>query len=108
MVHNLLDLTLLGQMPDDDSSKTAVDLESFDEDGLGDESESGDFFQDTVVRGFVEDDGVLCFVFDFSFGPLFLLGGLAASGRRGFCGGLGLCQPKWRVSGSGWFRSERQ
>lgn len=65
-------------MPDGDTSQGAVDLETFDEDALGDELEGGDFLQDTVVEGLVEGDGVLGLILDLSLGPLLLLGGFAS------------------------------
>lgn len=77
-MHNALDLTLLLQVPDCDTSQRAVDLETFDEDALADELEGGDFLQDTVVGGFVKGDGVLGLILDFSLGPLLLLCGFAA------------------------------
>lgn len=91
MMHDLLDRALLRQVPDRNARQAAVDLEALDEDGLADELEGGDLLQDTVVRGLVEDDGVLCLVLYFALGPLLLLCGLAAGGWRGcFCGfGLG-------------------
>ena len=78
MVHNPFDLSLLLKMPDSNPCKTPIDLQPFDKNALADELESGDFFQDTVVRGFIKGDGVLCLVFYFSLGPLLLLCGLAA------------------------------
>lgn len=77
MVHNFLDLPLLGQVTDDDTRQGSTDLEALDQDGLGDEAEGGDFLKDTVVRRLVEDDGVLRLVLDLALRPLFLLGGLA-------------------------------
>lgn len=73
-----LDLTLLLQMSDSNSCKTSIDLQPLDKDTLADEFESGDFFHDTVIGGFIEGDGVLCLVFYFSLGPLFLLCGFTA------------------------------
>ena len=90
MVHDPLDLTLLLQMPDRNPCERAVDLEPLDEDALRDKAEGRDFLQDTVVRGLVEDDGVLGLVLDLSLGPLLLLCGLAAGGGRGCLLSLGL------------------
>lgn len=89
MVNNSLDETLPLQVLDSNTGKTAVDLESFDEDGLGDVSEGGDFLKDTVVGGLVKGDGVLGLVLDLSLGPLLLLCGLAAAGC-GRCLSFGL------------------
>jgi len=84
-----LNLTLLLQVLDSKSCKTAVDFEPLNEDTLGDETESGNFLYDTVVGGLVDVDNVLGLVLDFSLGPLLLLGSFSATGgRRGFCLGL--------------------
>lgn len=66
MVHNFLDLTVLGKGTDYNTREGPIDLQSLDQDGLGDESESGDLLHDTVVRGLIEYDGVLRFIFDFA------------------------------------------
>ena len=79
MVHNLLDLAFLCKVANCDTGKAAVDFETFDEDGLGDETEGGDFLEDTVVGSLVERDGVLGLILDLSLGPLLLLCGLASS-----------------------------
>jgi hypothetical protein len=73
-------------MPNSNTSETTVNFESLDEDGLGDESEGGNFLQDTVVGGLVERDGVLGLILDLSLGPLLFLGGFSS---RGGCGGFG-------------------
>lgn len=78
VVNNFLDEALLGQVSDDHSRQRSVDLQAFDKDGLGDESEGRDILEDTIVGRLVENDGVLCLILDFSFGPLLFLGGLAA------------------------------
>ena len=74
-----LDLTLLLQVSYGNTRQRTVDFQSLDKDGLGDETEGGDFFEDTVVGGLVEGDGVLGLVLDLSLGPLLLLCGLAAA-----------------------------
>lgn len=61
-------------MSDSNASETPVDFQAFDEDALADETESGDFFYDTVISWLVECNGVLGLVLDFSFGPLLFLG----------------------------------
>ena len=92
MVNDPLDLPFLLQVPDGYPRQGAVDLQPFDEDGLADEAEGGDFFEDAVVCGFVEDDGVLGFVLDFALGPfLFGFGFSASGGCCGFCFGLCVC-----------------
>lgn len=78
VVYDPLDLSLLLKMPDSNPCKTSINLQPFDKNALADEFESGDFFHDTVVGGFIEGDGVLCLVFYFSLGPLLLLCGFAA------------------------------
>jgi len=78
VMNDPLDLSFLLQMSDSNPCKTPVDLQPLDEDALADEFEGGDFLHDTVICGFVKGDGVLCFVLDFSLGPLLLLCGFAA------------------------------
>ena len=90
VVNNPLDLTLLLQVSYGNTRQRAVDFQSLDKDGLGDETEGGDLLQDTVVGRLVEDDGVLRLVLDLTLGPLLLLCGLAAAGGRGCCLSLGL------------------
>ena len=77
-MNNPLDLTLLLQVSYGNTRQRAVDFQSLDKDGLGDETEGGDFLEDTVVQGLVKSDGVLGLVLNLSFGPLLLLCGLAA------------------------------
>ena len=73
MMHNPLNLTLLLQMPYRQSRKTTVYLQSFDQGGLRDHSESGYFLHDAVIRSLVESDNVLGLILDLSLGPLLLL-----------------------------------
>ena len=73
MVNNLLYLALLCEMADCDTGEAAVYFETFDEDALADEAESGDFLEDAIVGWLVEGDGVLGLVLDLSLGPLLLL-----------------------------------
>ena len=82
-MHDPLNGTLLLEMPDGHPSKTAVDLQSLNQDGLRDEFEGRNFFQDTVVDGLVEDNGVDGLVLDLSLGPLLLLCGFAAARGSG-------------------------
>jgi len=84
MVHDPLNGALLLEMPDGHPGKTAVDLQPLNQDGLRDEFEGRNFFQDTVVDGLVEDNGVDGLVLDLSLGPLLLLCGFAAARGRGF------------------------
>lgn len=76
-MHNALNLTLLLQMPDSHPSKGSVDLETLNQDTLRDKLEGGDFLEDTIVGGLVEDNSMLGLVLDLSLGPLLLFGGLA-------------------------------
>jgi hypothetical protein len=75
-------------MPDSNPGQRSVDLETLDEDTLGDELEGGDLLEDTVVESLVEGDGVLGLVLDLSLGPLLLLGGFSSRGDGGFGFGL--------------------
>jgi hypothetical protein len=79
-----LDLTFLLQMPNCHTRKAAIDLQPLDEDTLADEPEGGDFLDDTFVCRFVKGDSVLSLILDFSFRPLLLLCGFAAT-RWGRC-----------------------
>ena len=94
MVHDPLDLPLLLQVPDRYPGQAPVHFQTFDEDGLADEAEGRDFFEDTIVCGLVEDDGVLCLILDLALGPLLLLCGLAAAGCSLCCLSLGLENPR--------------
>ena len=98
MVHDPLDLPLLLQVPDRYPGQAPVHFQTFDEDGLADEAEGRDFFEDTIVCGLVEDDGVLCLILDLALGPLLLLCGLAATARGRCCFCLGLSDAKRHVS----------
>lgn len=67
MMHNPLNRPIRLQMSNRSPCETAVDLQPFDEDGDGDESECRDFLDNPVEEGFVEGDGVLSLILDFSF-----------------------------------------
>ena len=88
MVHDGLNLTVPLQVGNSDTSQRAVDLETLDEDALGDELEGGDLLHDAVEESFVEGDGVLGLVLDLALGPLLLLGGFSSGGDDGFGFGL--------------------
>jgi len=91
VVHDPLDTALLLEMPDGYSGETAVDLQPFNQDRLRDELEGRDFFEDTIVDGLVEDNGVDGLVLDLPLGPLLLLCGFAATRGGGLsCGFWGL------------------
>lgn len=84
-MHDPLDGAFLLEMPDSYPGETAVDLQPLNQDRLRDELEGRDFFQDTVVDGFVEDNSMDCLVLNLSLGPLLLLCGFSARGSRLSC-----------------------
>jgi hypothetical protein len=90
MMHNPLDLLILLEMANSDTSQTTVDLETLDEDALADEFEGGDFLQDTIIGGFVEADSVYGLILDLSLRPLLLFGGFSSTTRGGCCFCFGL------------------
>jgi len=73
VVHDTFNVSLFLQVSDSNSRKTAVDFQSFDEDGLGDEPESRHFLHDAVEGGLVKRDGMAGLVLDLALGPLLLL-----------------------------------
>lgn len=73
MPHHLLNLPLLLKITQRLPRQGSIDLQPIDERGNGDEAVRLDIFVQFVGGGFVEDDGVVGFVFDFSFRPLLLL-----------------------------------
>lgn len=77
MVDDSLDRTLLLEVSDRNPSEATIDLESFDEDTLRNESEGWRFLEDTIISGLIESDGVLRLVFNLALRPLLLLGGFA-------------------------------
>ncbi len=77
MVDDSLDRTLLLEVSDRNPSEATIDLESFDEDTLRNESEGWCFLEDTIISGLIKSDGVLRLVFNLALGPLLLLGGFA-------------------------------
>jgi len=89
VMDNPLNRALFLQMGDRRTGQAPVDLEPLDEDALADETEGGHFLHDAVECGLVEDDGVLGLVFNFTLGPLLLLGSFSTRGRCCcFCFGL--------------------
>ena len=64
MPYHLLDLPLLLQVIQRLPRKTAVDLQSIDERGDGDEAVGLDVLVEFVRGGFVQDDGVVGLVLD--------------------------------------------
>lgn len=61
---DLLDLALLLKIGERTTGKRAVDLQSVDKGGDGDEAVGLNFLLETVRSGLVEDDGVLGLVLD--------------------------------------------
>ena len=64
MSHNLLNLPLLLQIIQRLPRQTAIDLQTIDERGDGDQAVRLDIFIEFVGGGFVEDDGVVGLVLD--------------------------------------------
>ena len=64
MSHHLLDLPLLLQIIQRLPRQTAIDLQTINERGDGDQAVGLDIFVEFVGGGFVEDDGVVGFVLD--------------------------------------------
>ena len=86
---NKLDLALLVELAERNTGQGAVDLQTIDHHGGGDELVCGYFLEDLLEGVLVECDGVVGLVLDLSLGPLLLLL-LSSSSRRGLCGVLGL------------------
>lgn len=64
MADNLLDLTLLLEILKGLAGKAAVDLQTVDKGGDGDQTVGLDILVETVGGGLLEDDGVLGLVLD--------------------------------------------
>lgn len=64
MADDLLDLALLLKLGERTAGKRAVDLQSVDKGGDGDEAVGLNLLLETVRSGLVEDDGVLGLVLD--------------------------------------------
>ena len=90
MVDDSLDRTLLLEVSDRNPSEATIDLESFDEDTLRNESEGWRFLEDTIIGCLIKSDGVLRLVFNFALGPLLLLGGFATGWCWCCCFGFSL------------------
>jgi hypothetical protein len=73
MLADALDQTLLFQHSQSTTSNGAIDTETIDDDGGGDELGSGDFLMQLIQGLLVEGDGIVGLVLDLSFGP-FLIG----------------------------------
>jgi hypothetical protein len=77
MVDDSFNRALLLEVSDRNPSEATIDLESFDEDTLRNESEGWRFLDDTIIGGLIKSDCVLRLVFNLALGPLLLLGGFA-------------------------------
>ena len=77
VVDDSLDRTLFLEVSDCNPSEATIDLKSFDENTLRNESEGWRFLEDTIVSGLIKSDGVLRLVFNLALGPLLLLGGFS-------------------------------
>jgi hypothetical protein len=66
VLHNRLDQALLLEVLDGLSGKRAVNLETIDEHGNGDETVGLHVFVERLLGGLVEDDGVIGLVLDCS------------------------------------------
>lgn len=69
---NCDDVTFSFEVTDGLSGEGPVDLASLSDDGWGDQFCLGDLFHHLVVGSFIEENGVHCFLFDFSLGPFLL------------------------------------
>lgn len=65
MANNLLDLTALLEVGEGLAGKAAVDLETVDEGGNGDQTVGLNILVELLGSGLVEDDGVLGLVLDY-------------------------------------------
>ena len=83
MMYDPLDSSFLLKVTDSDTGQAPTNFETFNENTLADEFESGDFFEDTVVGNLVKRDRVLGLVLDLSLRPLLLL--CRFSSRRWGC-----------------------
>lgn len=64
MANNLLDVTLLLEVSEGLAGKRAVDLETVDQGGDGDQTVGLNILVELLSSGLVEDDGVLGLVLD--------------------------------------------
>jgi len=73
VVGNRFHKTLVNEFSDGTSSQTSVDLQSLRNNGGSDELGSGDFLQELIVGGLIEDDQVGDLLSGLGLGPLLLL-----------------------------------
>jgi hypothetical protein len=67
---NILSLQLAKSLP----RQTPIDFQSFHKNTDTHKSIRTDFFEEFVVRRFIEKDGIVGFILHFAFGPLLFLG----------------------------------
>lgn len=73
MANDLLDLSLLLEISEGFAGQAAVDLQTVDKGGNGDEAVGLDFLLESLGGLLLKDDGVLGLVLDLALGPLLLL-----------------------------------
>lgn len=73
VMNNSFNRSFLLQVVNRSARKTSINFETFYQDRSADESESGNFLQNSVIVGFVKNDRVLCLVLDLSLRPFLLL-----------------------------------
>ena len=78
VMNDTFDETLSLEMLNGDTGETSVDFHSVDQNRLGDHLVGWHFLEDLVISRLIANDVVVGFVFNFSFRPFFLLGGLVA------------------------------
>ena len=73
MMYDPLDKSFFLKVTDSDTGQATTNFETFNENTLTDEFESGNFFEDTVVGGLVKRNGMYGLVLDLSLRPLLFL-----------------------------------
>jgi hypothetical protein len=74
------------KMLNGNAGQAAINFQSLNENTWTDETEGGNFFEDSIIGGFVENNGMNGFILYFAFRPLLLFGGLSAARCRScFC-----------------------
>lgn len=101
MANNLLDLAALLQLSESLASQAAVDLETVDKRGNGDQTEVLDILLETLGGLFLEDDSVVGLVLDWggvslSIAPV----GLGRCALRQGCSECGAYPCPWTTSSS--------
>ena len=73
-MYDLPDSPFFLKVTDGETGQGTINFETFNENTLTDEFESGNFFKDTVVGGLVKRDSVYSLVLNLSLRPLLFLG----------------------------------